>query len=174
METIEYKASMDTLAKFLTVGVVILFIYIGRGSVKTLWHVNEIDKTTVLLHSGILLFLIASIVGTYLYSPKGYAVRNGSIIIKRPIGEVTLNMSDIAEVRKIENGEMNGTIRTFGVGGLFGYYGKFRNSTFGNMTYYVSQRKNMILLKTVAGKKIILSPDNIGMAEKLNELLSLK
>ena len=174
METIEYKASMDTLAKILTVGVIVLFIYIGRNNVKTLLRFNEIDLTTILIHSGILLFFIAIIIGTYLYSPKGYAIHDNSLIIKRPIGELTINMSDIVEVRKIEKGEMSGTIRTFGVGGLFGYYGKLRNSTFGNMTYYVSQRKNMILLKTVTDKKIVISPDSIDMVEKLNELLGLK
>jgi hypothetical protein len=116
METIEYKASMDTLAKILTICVIVFFIYIGRNSVKTLLRFNEIDTTTILIHSGILLFFIATIVGSYLFSPKSYIVQDSFLSIKRPIGSVTINLSDIAEVRKIEKGEMSGTIRTFGVG----------------------------------------------------------
>ena len=115
METIEYKASMDTLAKILTIGVIVLFIYIGRNNVKTLLRFNEIDTTTILIHSGILLFLIGIIIGSYLFSPKSDIIQDSFLFIKRPIGSVRINLSDIAEVRKIEKGEMSETIRTFGV-----------------------------------------------------------
>ena len=160
---------MDTLSKFLTLGVVALLVAIGRGSIKTLLRFSDIDKTTILIHSGILLSFIAIILGSYLFSPRKYELQNGQLIIKRLIGAKVINLTDIIEIRKINRGEMTGTIRTFGVGGLFGYYGKFHNSTFGHMTYYVTQRKNMILLKTKDEKKIIISPDDVNMINKLQE-----
>ena len=139
---------MDTLSKFLTLGVVALLVAIGRSSFKTLLKYNDIDKTTILIHSGILLSFIAIILGSYLFSPRNYEIQNGQLVIKRLIGAKVINLTDITEIRKINKGEMVGTFRTFGSGGLFGYYGKFYNSTFGHMTYYTTQRKNMILLKT--------------------------
>ncbi len=163
---------MDTLAIIMTFGVVILFVAIGQNSVRTLLKFENIDFTTILIHSGILLLLVAILLGSYLYSPQQYQIRNGQLVVKRPIGSKTMALNDITEIRKIKKGEMSGTIRTFGVGGLFGYYGKFHNSTFGHMTYYVTQRKNMILLKTKAEKKIIISPDNINLADSLEKFKS--
>jgi hypothetical protein len=52
----EYKASLDTLAKIITIGVVILFIVIGLQSVKALL-VAKGDSTIILMHAGILLLL---------------------------------------------------------------------------------------------------------------------
>lgn len=172
METLEFKASMDTLAKIITLGVVILLVAIGQSSFRTLLKFNDIDFTTILIHSGILLLFVAILLGSYLYSPQKYEIQDAQLIIKRPIGDKAVNITEITEIRKIKKGEISGTIRTFGVGGLFGYYGKFLNSTFGHMTYYVTQRKNMILLKTKAGKKIIISPDDINLADRLEELKS--
>ena len=161
---------MDTLAKIMTLGVVILLVAIGQSSVRTLLKFNDLDFAIILIHSGILLLFVAILLGSYLYSPQKYKIQEGQLMIKRPIGHKAINLTDITEIRKIKKGEMSGTIRTFGVGGLFGYYGKFHNSTFGSMTYYITQRKNMILLKTKAGKKIVISPDDISLADKLEEL----
>ena len=49
--------------------------------------------------------------------------------------------------------------RTFGVGGLYGYYGKFYNRTFGSMTWYATRRDKLVLVKFQNKKKIILTPD---------------
>jgi hypothetical protein len=50
-------------------------------------------------------------------------------------------------------------IRTFGVGGLFGYYGKFANTKLGSMTWYATRKDRAILVRTIDNKKIILTPD---------------
>ncbi len=170
METLEYKASMDILTKIITSGVVILLVAIGQSSFRTLLKFNDIDFTTIIVHSGILLLFVAILLGSYLFSPQKYGIQDGQLVIRRPIGDKTINLTNITEIRKIEKGEMSGTIRTFGVGGVFGSYGKFYNSTFGHMTFYVTQSKNRILLRTKAGKKIIISPDDISMVGKLEEL----
>ncbi len=54
---------------------------------------------------------------------------------------------------------MKWTIRTFGVGGLFGYYGEFVNWKLGNMTWYATRRDKTVLIETVDDKKLIVTPD---------------
>ncbi len=54
---------------------------------------------------------------------------------------------------------MTGTYRILGNGGLFGYTGYYRNSTFGNMRWFATQRKNYILIEKNNGQKIIITPD---------------
>ncbi len=50
-------------------------------------------------------------------------------------------------------------IRTFGVGSLFGYYGKFANTKLGSMTWYATRKDKTVLVRTIDNKKIILTPD---------------
>ena len=89
------------------------------------------------------------------------------MIIHRAIKNRVIKISEIIEIKTVDSNDLSGTIRTFGNGGLFGYYGKYYNSKFGNMIWYVTQRRNRILIETNQGKKIIISPDDIGMVEKV-------
>lgn len=59
------------------------------------------------------------------------------------------------------------TIRTFGVGGLLGYFGKFYTPQIGHMTFYATQRTNRILIVDKQGKKFLLTPDDISLIEKI-------
>jgi len=167
----EYKASYDSLTKILTLGIAILFVIIAYRSFKGL-SVAQGDTKLILFHGGLLLFVVAVFVGSYLLSIKSYAVENNQLVIKKIAGERRIEIADIEEIRLIEKGDMFGTIRTFGNGGLFGYYGKFYNRTFGSMTLYTTQRTNRIFIRTKSGSKIVISPDDISLADKLKSELS--
>lgn len=65
---------------------------------------------------------------------------------------------------------MKWTIRTFGNGGLFGYFGKFYNAAFGKMTWYATRRNNYLVLSTSENGKIVLTPDNLEMAKEIERL----
>ena len=165
-KTMEYKASLDTLSKVITLGVAVLFIVIGQKSVRAIMLAQG-DSITLWVHTGILLLFIIIGLGPWLFAPKSYTVNGTELIINRPISKVIIKRSDIAEVRIITDAEMSGLIRTFGNGGLFGYYGKFYNSKMGHMMLYATQRKNWVLIQTNEGKKIIITPDDTGIIEKL-------
>jgi len=73
---------------------------------------------------------------------------------------------------KLESGKLTYSVRTFGVGGLFGYFGKFWNKEYGNMTWYATRRDKAIMIITKENKKIILTPDEV---EKfINEFKEIK
>lgn len=167
----EYRASYDTLTKGLTLGVIVLFVFIGWKSMKALW-VAQGDTTTILIHSGVILFLFATLVVSYLFSTQNYLIDNHEFIIKRPIGERRILIADIAEIRLVEGNDMTGTIRTFGNEGLFGYYGKYHNKTFGSITLYTTQKANRVFIRTKSGSKIIISPDDLSLVDKLKSELS--
>lgn len=162
----EFKASLDTLAKMLTIGAITLFIFIGQKSVRQLM-IAQGDKTTILIHSGIIMMLLLIIIGCWLFAPKSYSIYGGDLLINRPVGNVNIKISEITEANVLNSNEMSGLIRTFGNGGLFGYYGKFYNSKLKHLILYTTQRKNRILLKTSHGKKIVISPDDLSIIEKL-------
>lgn len=168
----EYKASLDTLAKTITIGVIILFVVIGYGRIIALLSAPA-NFTSVLIQSSVLLLFVVTILGSYLYAPRYYKVENNALMIARPISYKVIQLNDIADIRGLDGPETAGGIRTFGVGGLFGYYGKFYAPRIGNFTMYATQRRNHVLIKTKLGQSIVISPDDTGIVEKIKEKILL-
>ncbi len=166
----DYKASLDTLAKIITSGIVILFLFIGYKDVKAL-SVSQGDTTAILIHSGKLLLFIGILLVCYILAPKAYRLDNTDLTIIRPASNIKIRLNDIAEIRTIADGELTTSIRTFGVGGLFGYYGKYYYPKIGNMTFYATKRTNRILIQTKEGQKIVITPDDLTLIEQLKENL---
>jgi len=115
----------------------------------------------------VLLSFIVIIAISYLFSTKKYIVKTEKLIIHRPISDRVIKIADITEIKTVDSIDFSKTIRTFGNGGLFGYYEKFYNSKIGNMTWYVTQKKNNILIRTQQGDQIIISPDDISLIDKV-------
>ncbi|MBW7943281.1 MAG: hypothetical protein H3C64_13055, partial [Candidatus Kuenenia stuttgartiensis] len=84
-----------------------------------------------------------------------------------PVRKIKIDFREIENVRLLENRETIGLLRVFGVGGLFGYFGKYYNSKIGSVNLYTSQRKNRILISTLGGNKYIISPDNLDLLKYL-------
>jgi hypothetical protein len=103
--------------------------------------------------------LLSVLVVSFLISVSSYTIETDNITINRRIGNIVINKSDIQSIKLLSKDDLKWTIRTFGVGGLFGYYGKFSNRKIGSMTWYVTHRNKTILITTTAGKKILISPD---------------
>jgi hypothetical protein len=138
-----FSASYDTTTKVISAGVLVLFLAIVVGT-----HSVAVGCIT----AGILL-------GAYAWSPRGYAVSEGSITVNRLIGSVRVPLDDVREARVATKDDFRGCIRLFGNGGLFGYYGLFRTSKLGKSTWYVTNRGKVVV---VTGKKTALfSPDDV-------------
>jgi hypothetical protein len=162
----DYKASLDTLGKIISVVVIIIFLFIGQRSIRALFVASG-DAIIILVHGGLLIFMAVTLLFCSLYSVQGYGLYDNELIIRRPYKDRIINLTDIAEVRPVEHSEFLGTIRTFGNGGFFGYYGWYYNTRLGKMHWYVTQRKNRILIRRNNGEKIIISPDDSSLAERL-------
>jgi hypothetical protein len=86
-------------------------------------------------------------------------VTDDELIVHRPLVNVYIKRSDIRSVELIDKKRIKGSFRIFGVGGLFGYFGGFSNFSIGRMTWYVTRRDKPVLVTTINGKKIIVTPD---------------
>ncbi len=154
----EFSASLDTTAKVVTTGVFILFAGIAVWNARTMKRAKG-DKMGIILRIGIFLIMVFSIVMSFIYSTKGYETKGKSLIIKNRFSQITLTYNDMADVRLIAEDEMKSLSRGLGVGGLFGYYGHYHNSSIGDMTFYATQQKNWVLIHTVNGESIVVTPD---------------
>ena len=159
-----YKTSLDNLAKGITVGVIILFasLIIGQYSIITdAGRAVPIYTTTACL---LIYFL------SFIFRPINYVVTKDELIVSRPLLNVHIKRSDIKSVELIEKNKIRRSLRTFGVGGLFGYYGNFVNFSLGRMTWYATRRDKSVLVKTMDNKKLIFTPNDPG--KFVNELMS--
>ncbi len=164
----KYKASLDTLAKLTTSATMLLFIGLGYRSIQD-FGLPPSGTGNIISLSLILLFLIGTLLGTYLYAPQAYFIDTTQLVIIRMAHNKTIKISDITEVHLIADDEMGVTMRTFGVGGLFGYYGRYVSTKMGRLTFYTTQRKNRIVIKTKDGKNIMITPDDLGFIETLRQ-----
>jgi len=167
-----YKASLDKFAIGITIFIIILFIVLGCNSANEIIKANG-NVSNALAHTGILIFFVLTLVICYLYAPVSYSISSSDLTIIRRAHNKAIHLSEISEVQRITNEDLKGMIRTFGVGGLFGYFGRFYNSKLGHLIVFATQRKNQILIKTNNGKKIIITPDDASMIENLKAKLSI-
>ena len=149
-----FKSSLDKTQKIITVAIIHLFtvlFFLG-------FPFSGKENITNSLLIG-LLFLVITIVA-YAFSTKSIELNQNDLCVKRPFDKVILLRSDIIKIQKIEYKDLSSSLRTFGCGGLFGYFGKFWNKQQGSMTWYVTDMKNPVMIETKNGKKIVLTPDD--------------
>jgi hypothetical protein len=149
-----YKASLDKTAITITTGVTILFAVIIAGQfalIKNEGHASPVYTTTAVL----LIYLL-----TFAFRPLNYTITENEVVIRRPLKNVRLKRSAIAGAVLLDGSQLAGAIRTFGVGGLFGYYGSFTKFSLGAMTWYATRKDTPVLITMKDNKKIILTPDD--------------
>lgn len=142
-DSLSFSASYDSTTKIIST--VVCCILVG---------------VAILTHGVIVAGLAAAlIIMCYAYSPRAYTVQDGAILVNRLIGSVRIPLDGIREIREARADDLEGCIRLFGNGGLFGYYGLFRTSKLGNSWWYVTNSENDVVVLTNS-KTFVLSPDD--------------
>lgn len=172
-----YKASYDKLVIGITIAVTILSAVLFFVMLKCFSG----DNADIVIKILVLAFIVLVPVITFLFSPAGYSIDEKEIRIIRPLKPVSIKYVDIIDVSIPDDKLMRRSGRSGGVGGLFGYYGNFYNKIFGgDMTWYATQLRNFVIIKTKKDKKdivgfysgnikaIVLTPDK--NLEFVNEL----
>ncbi len=137
-----FKAPWDWLLILMTSGVTILLLglnYYTPGTMPTLltWSI---------------------ILGALGFGIFGYHIEDGQLKILRLGWSKDFDLSDITNIEYRPHA-MTGSVRTFGIGGLFGYIGYFRNSVLKSYKAYVTHRVKTVVLTTKEGE-IVISPDD--------------
>ena len=100
------------------------------------------------------LFIICTIV-CLAYMPRYTYIDSEQIVVKKVIGELKFNRSEI-KVRPLEQAELRGGVRTFGSGGAFGYLGWHRLPQVGKCFVLLKNRKQSPTLIEHGEKKYIV------------------
>ncbi len=102
--------------------------------------------------------MLLAVLSTWTWAPQGYRVEPNCVVVRRPVGELRIPLATTCHARLVAADELRGTIRIWGVGGLFGYFGRFLNGT-ESQRWYVTDLSRCVRLEC-AGKVIILSPSD--------------
>ncbi|MCW5906238.1 MAG: hypothetical protein KIS94_00120 [Chitinophagales bacterium] len=147
-----FKASLDKLGYAITA---LVFGIVAFVTYRIVAETGSVQTGGVIAIVALWLFILI----VYLFRSVSYTINESSVIVHRVIKDIAIPKADIVEKKQIPSEDMTWTIRTFGVGGLFGYYGKFFNTKFGSMIWYATQRKNYVMLVT-QGVKFVLTPND--------------
>ena len=140
-------AKMDRTTKMITVVVVVFLLLFPLSS-----FFFEPPKLLITISSFILMY--GAIFISYGFKPKRIAVSADQILIKNLYGSVLINIAEIESFGTIDKIGLN--LRTFGVGGLFGYFGYFN----GKEVWYVTNINKKVKIIVESGKVYIISPEN--------------
>lgn len=149
-----FRASLDRLAKGITIGVSILFT-----AIIIVPYLTIEDNSRIVSHL-VNFFLLLIYLITYSLRPQSYTLTNAKLIVNRNYKNVEIEIGDVKSIEQIGKEQISHSMRTFGVGGLFGYFGKFQNTQIGSMTWYATRLDKTVLIITNDNKRIILTPDN--------------
>lgn len=150
-----FKASLDSLAKWLGPAILLFVVF-------TIFTIDKLAGNPGWTSIIPLIAIIPILIGTYIYSPKSYSVDMDTISINRIAGKFFINRKDIKSISAIDKKEIGTAWRTMGNGGLFGYTGYYSSSKLGKMRWFVSQRKNYVLITMNNDTKYLLSPDDVA------------
>lgn len=89
----------------------------------------------------------------------GYSIQNGMLIILRLGWSKDILLSDIKSIAYKPNAMM-GSLRIWGIGGVFGYIGHFKNRILNHYTAYATHRRKTVVIETKKKGQIVISPDN--------------
>ena len=116
---------------------------------------------TAVIVTYIIFILLA--IWVLLTMPRYLIIQNGLLIITHPIGRTVIEKSQVVKIEAIERSDLRGSIRLFGSGGFFGWFGIFRNSKFGVYRIYCGQLENLYHIKTLTKSYIISSSTPIEL-----------
>lgn len=162
-----FAAKMDKNTKLITI------LVIGLTSAAII-PILFIDDLGGLMKTFIAGSIVVSLYIGFLFRPKSYTIASDALIIKRGLGQVSIALHEIIEAREVTKADLGFGIRTFGVGGFFGYYGKYNYKKIGAVTAYITNPDKTVLIRTQSNKRYLISPDDtLGFLQFLNKAASL-
>ena len=106
---------------------------------------------------GIWIPVIAFVLGA-LFAVRGYQLVGDQLYVLRPGWRSSVSLKDLQSVTA-DPQAMDGSIRLFGNGGLFGYLGLFRNNKLGRYRVFATDAARSVILRFPA-KTWVITPDD--------------
>ena len=101
--------------------------------------------------------LLAITIAAAAFMVRGYSVVDGQLLIHRLGWSTKFDLSELTAA-EFSPGATLGSARVMGIGGLFGFIGRFRNEMLGVYRAYATDSANTVVLD-FGGSKVVVTPD---------------
>ena len=96
----------------------------------------------------IIIFLSITIVAVGGFMPIRLKANEREIVLCRMLSSLKIPINKVVEITPITSFYIDGSIKTFGSDGMFGYIGNFKNKRLRKYTMYATELKNLVLVRT--------------------------
>ena len=138
-----------------------------RKSFRAPWSTKLVSTTILFVAILGFVFYIAGGWGRYailavavlalVFAIRGYHIRDGKLLILRLGWSAKLDLAELTSA-EVNPAATMGSVRALGIGGLFGFVGRFHNSVLGSYKAYATNADNAVVLG-FDGEKIVVTPD---------------
>jgi hypothetical protein len=146
-----FQATLGRKVIIITGLVAVILIVVSSTAIASQPDMNPVAR------SALVILPIAALGTGLLFRVWGYDLHDDHIRVRRIALPVRLPIAPLKSVEKVPD-LLNRSLRTFGNGGLFGFYGRFWKPGLGKFHAYVTNPENTVVLKSDE-KMIALSPD---------------
>jgi hypothetical protein len=123
---------------------VVTLVFVAGGVV----FVSLVKSAPWVVRYAVGLPLVGCIAWVATWIPLWLSVGDDGVVLKKVVGRIVIPAREIVEMRRIDKDVLRGSVRTFGSGGLFGFLGRFWNKRLGKYTMYITQWRNLLLIRT--------------------------
>jgi hypothetical protein len=139
----EFSSPWSTSLKLITAASIVLLGYVAAIKIN--------QPATPALIAAVLLISAA-------FAVRGYSVTPGGLVIKRLGWSTQVELSKLGSV-EVAPAAMSGSLRVFGIGGLFSFVGLFRNARLGWYRCYATDPARAVVLR-FSNRRVVVTPDN--------------
>ncbi len=129
----------------------------GKLKLMTVLVLAVLIAVTIVTGGGGSVVALAVILACAALMVRGYSVMDGELVIHRLGWATRFDLSRLSRV-EFSPGAMRGSLRTWGIGGLFGFVGYFRNAMLGPYRAYATDEANSVVLD-FGGDIVVVTPD---------------
>ncbi len=134
-------APLDMRARLLTIFVIALLMLLGRESMMIV---------------AVLVGLI--LLATLIVGIRGYRLTEDELLIRHVGWSQRWSLRELRDIT-VRPGVLSGSMRTLGIGGFFGYIGRFRSTLLGDYQAYVTDGSRAVVLR-FTDSTVVVSPDD--------------
>lgn len=159
----KFKSSYSTGMVVATILLMLLMVYgIYRLAIQMQKYPMDSWQFIVALIAASI--IIVSVVYAFVSQIEYVGLTENDLIIQKKVGKIVLPLNNVVRIRHKKSIIMD--IRLWGISGLFGHIGLFRNGDVGNYIAFVKDGNSMLEIKTTT-KTYVVSCD------KYNEVLEI-
>jgi hypothetical protein len=111
------------------------------------------------------------LLSTVVLGIRGYQLTKDELHVKHFGWSQRWRLRDLRDIN-VRPGALSGSVRTLGIGGFFGYIGRFRSSILGDYQAYVTDGSRAVVLRFAECTLVISPSDPAAFVSKVYQLRS--